>query len=179
MARRTAEASTEYKSTHRYARVTARKARRVVDLIRGVPVEKALEDLKYCLRRAAPMVTKVLNSAINNATQVAGLDAGRLFVSTAVVNEGPTFKRWRPRAMGRAYPRMKRTCHIVVSVAELNVAEMTKKSRTVREEAAEARPPKAVEAAAPPAKETVDSDTGIGTQTEPGATGDEATKKND
>ena len=108
-----------YAATHKFARISARKARRVVDLIRGVPVEKALVDLRFCLRRASPMVSKVLRSAIANAEQAAGLEPNSLYVSKAIVDEGPTFKRWRPRAMGRAFPRTKRTSHIRVEVAEM------------------------------------------------------------
>ena len=108
-----------YAATHKFARISARKARRVVDLIRGVPVEKALVDLRFCLRRASPMVSKVLRSAIANAEQAAGLEPNSLYVSRAIVDEGPTFKRWRPRAMGRAFPRTKRTSHIRVEVAAM------------------------------------------------------------
>ena len=127
MAKATAKAAPhQYGASHRYARISPRKARLVADLIRGEPVGKALQDLRYCWKRGAPMVSKVLRSAINNATQLAGLEATTLYVSTALVNEGPTIKRWKPRAMGRAYPRMKRTCHIEVAVAEMP-ADLLKK----------------------------------------------------
>ncbi len=132
----------QYAATHRFARISARKARLVVDLIRGAPVEKALRDLETCLRRAAPMVRKVLRSAIANATQASGLEAEKLFVSRAIVNEGPTFKRWRPRAMGRAYPRTKRTCHIEITVSERDEVDET--PRRVAEAVAAAAAPEAV-----------------------------------
>ena len=108
-----------YAATHKHARISARKARYVIDLIRGLPVEKALIALNFCLRRAGPMISKVLRSAIANAEQMAGLEAGNLYVSKAHVDEGTTMKRWRPRAMGRAYPRTKRTCHIRVEVSAM------------------------------------------------------------
>ena len=106
-------------ATHRFARISARKARYVIDLIRGLPVEKAITDLRYCLKRGGPMISKVLKSAVANATQAAGLEAGKLYVAVAEVGDGPRFKRFKPRAMGRAYPRQKRTCHIRVAVREI------------------------------------------------------------
>jgi len=118
MAGRAQEKQREFFATHKFARISAGKARLVVDLIRGVDVEKALRDLSFCHKRASPMISKVLRSALANATQLEGFEADKLFISTAVVDEGPTLKRWRPRAMGRAYPRMRRTCHIRVAVSE-------------------------------------------------------------
>ena len=109
----------EFYASHRHARISARKARLVIDLIRGSTVEDALRELAICKKRAGPMVTKVLKSACANAAQQESLEAGKLYVSTAVVDEGPTMKRWRPRSMGRAYPILKRTCHIKVSVSEV------------------------------------------------------------
>ena len=166
----TKAAPQQYGASHRYARITARKARLVADLIRGEPVGKALQDLGYCSKRGAPMVSKVLRSAVNNATQVAGLEATTLYVSTALVNEGPTIKRWRPRAMGRAYPRMKRTCHIEVAVAEMPAellrkleaaAGKKKKKKSVAGAAASADAVKADAAEEVRAEETqADSDNG-------------------
>ena len=112
-------AKESYAATHKHARISARKARFVIDLIRGLPVEKELVDLRFCLRRASPMISKVLRSAVANAEQASGLEPGSLFISKAIVGEGATMKRWRPRAMGRAYPRTKRTCHIRVEVSEM------------------------------------------------------------
>lgn len=108
-----------YKAVHRYARISARKARLVIDMIRGAPVESALLKLDFCHRRAAPMIGKVLRSAIANATQKAGLEAEKLYVWRAYVDEGPTMKRWRPRAMGRAFPRLRRTSHLSVELREM------------------------------------------------------------
>jgi len=123
MAKQVANDLTQYKSTHRYARISARKVRLVVDMIRGKSVGMALQDLRFCLKRGAPMVSKVLNSAIANATQMEGLESSSLFISEALVNEGPTLKRWRPRAMGRAMPRLGRTCHIQIAVAHSTESE--------------------------------------------------------
>ena len=105
-----------YKAVHKYARISARKARLVIDLIRGAPVESALLKLDFCHRRAAPMIGKVVRSAIANASQKAGMEAEQLVVWRAYVDEGPTMKRWRPRAMGRAFPRLRRTCHLTVEL---------------------------------------------------------------
>ena len=107
-----------YKAVHRYARISARKARLVIDMIRGAPVERALLRLDFCHRRAAPMIGKVVRSAIANAEQKAGIEAEKLVVWRACVDEGPTMKRWRPRAMGRAFPRLRRTCHLSVELRE-------------------------------------------------------------
>lgn len=105
-----------YKAVHRYARISARKARLVIDMIRGAPVESALLKLDFCHRRAAPMIGKVVRSAIANASQKTGVEAEQLVVWRAYVDEGPTMKRWRPRAMGRAFPRLRRTCHLTVEL---------------------------------------------------------------
>lgn len=105
-----------YKAVHKYARISARKARLVIDMIRGAPVESALLKLDFCHRRAAPMIGKVVRSAIANASQKTGVEAEQLVVWRAYVDEGPTMKRWRPRAMGRAFPRLRRTCHLTVEL---------------------------------------------------------------
>lgn len=109
---------TEYRATHRFARITARKARYVVDQVRSMPVEGALDMLKFSNRRAAPMIAKVIKSALANAVQEGGADPEKLVVVQATVNEGPTMKRWRPRARGMAYPILKRTSHINISLGE-------------------------------------------------------------
>jgi large subunit ribosomal protein L22 len=130
-----------FAATHKYARITARKARYVIDLIRGVPVEKALLDLRFCLRRASPMISKVLRSAVANAEQASGLEPGSLYVSKAYVDEGSTMKRWRPRAMGRAYPRTKRTCHIRVEVSAMPDSMKPVRKAAKKKAASEAAPP--------------------------------------
>ena len=100
----------------RFARVTPQKARRVVDLVRGLPVDVALAQLQFAPQAAAETVYKTLESAVANATAGEGLDRAGLVVSRATVDEGPTLKRFRPRAQGRAYRINKRTCHITVVV---------------------------------------------------------------
>ena len=102
---------------HNFARMSARKVRLIVDLIRGREVQDALNILKFTPNRAAPMISKVLTSAIANANE-AEADVERLFVSEARVDEGPTMKRFRPKDRGRAHPILKRTSHIVVTVDE-------------------------------------------------------------
>ena len=103
-----------FKASHRGARISARKARLVMDTIRGEPVEKALVKLQFNDRRASPMIRKVVESAVANAAQLSGVESEELTVYRAFVDEGPTMKRWRPRSMGRAFPRLKRTCHLSV-----------------------------------------------------------------
>lgn len=100
----------------RYVRITPMKARRVVDLVRGLPVEQAKHVLAFAPQSAATTVAKVLDSAVANAESTEGLRARDLVVSVAMVDEGPTMKRWRPRAQGRATRINKRTCHITLAV---------------------------------------------------------------
>ena len=92
------------------------KARRVIDLVRGLPVDDALAILEFAPQAASETVLKVLESAIANATTTEGLERNGLFVSAARVDEGPTMKRWRPRAQGRATRINKRTSHITLVV---------------------------------------------------------------
>ena len=117
-----------YTASHRHARISAQKARLVMDLIRGEPVEKALTTLRFCERRASPMIRKVLRSALANATQKAGLEGDDLVVWRAFVDGGPIMKRWRPRSMGRAYPRLRRTCHLSVVLRQVPRKEPKKKA---------------------------------------------------
>jgi large subunit ribosomal protein L22 len=114
------------RATH--VRVTPMKARRVVDLIRHLPTDQALAILKFAPQAASEPVAKVLESAIANATHNANLDADTLIVSRAVVDEGPTLKRFQPRAQGRAYRIRKRTCHITIEVE--SIVSAPKKGRT-------------------------------------------------
>lgn len=102
----------------RFVRTSARKGRLVADLIRGLPVADAQAVLAYSTRAAAVPVRKVLQSAVANADHNHGLDVRELVVARVTVDEGPTIKRYRPRAQGRATPIMKRTCHITITVAE-------------------------------------------------------------
>ncbi|GLW65613.1 50S ribosomal protein L22 [Actinomadura rubrobrunea] len=104
----------EARAQARYIRVTPRKARRVVDLIRGLPATEAQAVLRFAPQAASEPVGKVLASAIANAEHNFKLDTDTLVVSRAWVDEGPTLKRFRPRAQGRAYRINKRTSHITV-----------------------------------------------------------------
>ncbi len=105
-------------SIYKYARVSPQKCRLVADQIRGLPVEQALNVLKFSKRRAADPVKKTLDSAIANAENNEGADVDELRVSTIYVNEGPTMKRMRARAKGRGSRIFKRTSHITVMVSD-------------------------------------------------------------
>ena len=108
----------EARAKARYVRVTPRKARRVVDMIRGMPAEEAQAVLSFAPQAASAPVRKVLASAVANAGQAGGPDAGGLVISRAWVDEGPTLKRFRPRAQGRGARILKRTSHITVIVSD-------------------------------------------------------------
>jgi len=110
----------EAKAMARTVRIAPRKARLVIDLIRGKQVGEAVSILKNTQKAASPIIEKVLNSAIANADHNLNLDVNTLFVKEAYVNEGTTLKRFRPRAQGRASQINKRTSHITVVVAEKN-----------------------------------------------------------
>jgi large subunit ribosomal protein L22 len=112
-------ADKSFRAAHRYARISARKARPVADLVRGRTVNLALEELAFCHRRASSMLKKVIRSAMANAGQDLDVDVNRLYVQDVRVDEGPTLKRWRPRAQGRVYPILKRSSHISVVLAEM------------------------------------------------------------
>ena len=101
----------------RYVRMTPMKCRRVVDLVRGLPVGEALDVLRFDVHAASDPVYKVVASAVANAEHNKQLDPSRLYISQAYVDEGPTLKRFRPRAQGRAYRIRKRTSHITVVVS--------------------------------------------------------------
>ncbi|MDD1644652.1 MAG: 50S ribosomal protein L22 [Methylococcaceae bacterium] len=102
----------------KYARISAQKARLVADQIRGLHVEKALNTLTFSTKKGAPLIKKVLESAIANAEHNEGADIDELKVATIMIDEGPTMKRIRPRAKGRAARILKRTSHITLTVAE-------------------------------------------------------------
>ncbi|MGV9827116.1 MULTISPECIES: 50S ribosomal protein L22 [unclassified Gordonia (in: high G+C Gram-positive bacteria)] len=106
-------------ATARFVRVTPMKARRVIDLIRGKNVDEALDILRFAPQSASEPVYKVLASAVANAENNQDLDRRTLVVSTAFADEGPTLKRFQPRAQGRAFRIRKRTSHITVVVESL------------------------------------------------------------
>jgi large subunit ribosomal protein L22 len=114
------------RAQHRYARVSAYKARVVLDLIRGKTIGEADEILAFCERDVADVIRKVLDSAIANAEHNDEIPADELFVSACYADEGPTLKRWRPRARGRATRIRKRTCHITVIVSRLSAEQIAR-----------------------------------------------------
>ncbi len=108
----------EARAILRFIRVSPRRVRLVVDQIRGKEVEKALDILKYTPKRSAAIVAKVLKSAIANAENTQSVDVDRLYVKRALVDEGGMWKRFMPRAMGRATRIRKRLSHITVVIDE-------------------------------------------------------------
>lgn len=109
----------DFHASHMYAKTTARKARYVVDLVRNMPVNDALETLKFVHRRAARLVEKVVRSALANAEQNVDVDVNSLFISKAVVDEGPLLgyrARFRAISRGRAVPIKKRLSHIKITL---------------------------------------------------------------
>ncbi len=102
----------------KYIRQSPYKVRRVLDLVRGLPVDEARSVLDFTNRRPAHTIRKVLDSAVANAEHNLALDADELIVAEAYADEGPTLKRWRPRARGRATRIRKRTSHITIVVAD-------------------------------------------------------------
>jgi len=143
----------EYRAEAKFQRVSPQKARLVLDLIKGRGVQEALETAAFTKKRIAPVIHKLLTSAVDNAKYVAGeqgvdLDVDNLYVKQALANEGPRMKRIRPAPMGRAYRYQRRLAHIVVSVAERgNGAALVTKAE---DPAVEAKPVK--KAAKPAAK---------------------------
>lgn len=108
----------EVSATLRHARLSPQKARLVADQLRGLPVERAIEVLSFARPKAASTLKKVLESAIANAEHNEGADVDELHVGTVHVDQGPTFRRYRARARGRAGRITKRTSHITVTVTD-------------------------------------------------------------
>ena len=119
----------------RHVRISPNKARRVVNLVRGLPAKEALTVLQFAPQAASEQVYKVLASAVANAENNERLDPDALLVSEAFVDEGPTLKRFRPRAQGRAYRIRKRTCHITIAVEAVQVARPAKKAAAAKKAA--------------------------------------------
>jgi large subunit ribosomal protein L22 len=120
-----AEKTREFRAEAKFQRTSPQKAKLVLDLIKGLRVEQAINTVHFNNKRIAPVVEKVLRSAIQNAnylSQEQGLDVDvdNLYVKSAVANEGPRMKRIRPAPMGRAFRYQRRLAHIVVTVAEKN-----------------------------------------------------------
>jgi large subunit ribosomal protein L22 len=132
--------------------LSATKARRVVNLVRGLPAKEALTVLQFAPQAASEPVYKVLASAIANAENNDRLDPDALLVSAAYVDEGPTLKRFRPRAQGRAYRIRKRTCHITIEVEAVAPRTPVRAAKKAAPAAAKAAPAKATQAAEAPAE---------------------------
>ena len=140
-----AEKIREFRAEAKFQRTSPQKVKLILDLIKGLRVEQALNTVHFSTKRMAPVVEKVLRSAIQNAKYVSDeqnldVDVDNLYVRTAVANEGPRMKRIRPAPMGRAFRYQRRLAHIIVTVAE-------KKSATAASAAAETE-------SAPAAKKT-------------------------
>src|SRR4051794_25112825 len=107
-----------YQASHRFARIAPRKARLVMDLVRGRDVDDALTLLRFSKQRASGMIEKVIRSAVANANEQETPVRNTLFVAKAWVDPGPVIKRFQPKDRGKAYPINKRTSHLVVSLDE-------------------------------------------------------------
>ncbi len=110
------------KAQAKWIRMSPRKLRRIINLVRGKATKEALILLKYLPHAAARQIEKVVKSAISNAVNNYKLNEAELFISEAFVDQGTTLKRWRPRARGRAYPIAKRTSHVTVFVESVKGA---------------------------------------------------------
>lgn len=107
-----------FQATHKFARIAPRKARLLMDLVRGRDVDDAISMLKFSKKRASGMVERVIRSAVANANESEVTPRGTLYVARAWVDAGPTIKRFQPKDRGKAYSIMKRTSHLVVTVDE-------------------------------------------------------------
>ncbi len=125
----------------KWVRMSARKARLVLDNIRGRSVPEARTILAFTPRAAATEIDKVLRSAVANAEANHGLDGDELLVHAAHADEGPTLKRWKPRARGRANRIRKRTCHVTLVLIERPEEATPKRRRASAKPAAEEQPP--------------------------------------
>ena len=108
----------EVKAVTRYVRIAPRKVRIVTELVKGKSAEEALTILKFLPKKAARLVSKTLQSAVANAEQNPNIDVDTLYIKRIYVDEGPTMKRWRARAMGRATRLLKRSSHITIILDE-------------------------------------------------------------
>jgi large subunit ribosomal protein L22 len=146
----------EFRAEAKFQRTSPQKAKLVLDTIKGMRVEQALNTIHFSTKRMGPIVEKVLRSAIQNATYVSqeqglDVDVDNLYVHTAVANEGPRMKRIRPAPMGRAFRYQRRLAHIIVTVAEKK-SSLTAKTDTVEAPAVKTKSGRA--AAKPAAKKS-------------------------
>ena len=108
----------EVRAVSKYVRISPHKVRKVVDAVKGKPVESGLQTLKFMPQKAANILEKILQSAVANADQNADVDIDLLIIRNIIADQGPTLKRWKARARGRGTRIMKRTSHITVILAE-------------------------------------------------------------
>ena len=176
----------EYRAEAKFQRVSPQKARLVLDLIKGRGVEEALTTAAFTKKRIAPVIHKLLTSAVDNAKYVAGeagtdLDVDNLYVKTALANDGPRMKRIRPAPMGRAFRYQRRLTHIVLSVAEREAAGglVTTVEEPVAPKAAKAKTeaPKAEPKAAKPSAKAAKAKKATETKAEEPQAAPKATKK--
>lgn len=119
----------EARAVLKHYRRSAYKTRQVLDLVRGLPVDEARRTLRFSERGASVELLKLLDSAISNAEHNLQIAADELKIVACYADEGPTLKRWRPRARGRATRIRKRTCHVTIVVARLSDEELTRRAR--------------------------------------------------
>jgi large subunit ribosomal protein L22 len=123
----------EFRAEAKFQRTSPQKAKLVLDMIKGLRVEQAINAIHFSTKKMAPIIEKVLRSAIQNATYVSqeqglDVDVDNLYVRTAIANEGPRMKRIRPAPMGRAFRYQRRMAHIIVTVAEKKAVDSTPKT---------------------------------------------------
>ena len=141
MAKTTVNQAPEFRAEAKFQRSSPQKAKLVLDMIKGLRVEAAINVVAFTNKRIAPIVEKVLRSAVQNAVYVSGekgldIDVDNLYVKTAIANEGPRMKRIRPAPMGRAFRYQRRIAHIIVTVAEKKPVEVVAKGSAPVVEAA-------------------------------------------
>ena len=153
MATKTTPERIQVRAQAKWVRMSARKARLVLDLLRGRSVPEARTILAFTPRAAAREIDRVLASAVANAESAHGLDGDELIVLEAYADEGPTLKRWRARARGRVNRIRKRTCHITIVVTESPKAGRPRPQKQAKPEAEKAPQPEATAAEEAPAEE--------------------------
>ena len=147
MAKKVVPQVREFRAEAKFQRTSPQKAKLVLDMIKGLRVEQAINTIHFSTKRMAPVIEKVLRSAIQNASYVSDeqgldVDVDNLYVRTAIANEGPRMKRIRPAPMGRAFRYQRRLCHIIVTVAEKGKV-IEAPAATLTPEATKAGKPKA------------------------------------
>src|ERR1700759_4685961 len=140
MAKTTAPQAPEFRAEAKFQRTSPQKAKLVLDLIKGLRVEKAINTVAFTNKRIAPVVEEVLRSAVQNAQHLSDergldIDIDNLYVKTAVANEGPRMKRILPAPMGRAFRYQRRIAHIIITVAEKKAASEVEASAPAAEAA--------------------------------------------